>query len=569
MRKLLMIVLLVGLFNFAFAATFDTGTTGGTVSVPGDYASLKLAADAFNALVGGINANWTIEITDDLTETDYVAMANLTNGKTLTIKPAATKSPTVSFTDTSTPGGIYGSFVIGVTQIATVPTEAEYFESVNGYVIDGNNGGTPGERNMTFQSVAGDIVSRVITIFGKNDGIIIKNLHVIQARTGGTVAQGIRWGGGTVGTKADLAATGGTIENCYIELTANTAGAGAAISFSPTANTPGISRPNAFKNFDFINNEIVSQQRGIFLDRVGGTVNIKGNKITLSGRTGGYTTAGIFYWNANNSPDYVLNIENNIFDITSPTNDAAQGLYGILIDNMANEITVPPSGDVDNNGTINIKNNIMKNFAFSTASPLDLLYRGFALVRPRVTYTIEHNSVNMPLIANVTGGTAGNVASLYIPLATASTAAVTFKNNIILNAQSGTNVHVVYAAGGTLTAAGDDMVSAGGATMGIVGVNTYADFAAWQAAGYDTTASGGQSVDPNTTVPSWDSDLKFNTFGLPSPMIGVASSTVLTDIDGEARPATGATPGADEPLVPTPTPTPIPLSCNPGWGLYE
>lgn len=566
MKKLLSLLVFLCIISMASAVTFNTGTTDGTVSVPGDYASLKAAADAYNALSGGINANWTIEITDNLDEPAFVCLANLTNGKTLTIKPAAGKSPVVTFSDTSTPGGIYGSFVIGVTQAATVPTASEYFESTNGYVIDGNNGGTPGERNMTFQSVAGNVVGRVITIFGKNNGVVIKNLKVIQGRTGGTVAQGIRWAGGSVDTLMNLAADGGKIENCYLELSANTAGAGAAISFSPTANGTEIAAGTCFNNMEFINNEIVSQQRAFFCDSVG-NVKIKGNKITLTGRTGGYTTVGIYHWDANDYNNYTVSIEDNILDITCPTNNAANGAYGILIDSIT---------DLTNNGTVNIQNNILKNFAFTNATALDCLYRGIILNRPRVTYNLEHNSVNLPFSSIVAATTAGNVAAIHIPT-NAATSAVNLKNNIIRVAQAGSGMtaHVVYAPGGVLSAAGNDLFGVSGVTMGLVGSNTYADFAAWQTAGYDTTGSGGQNVDPSTTSPAWNADLKFLHYTIPSPLIGVAGSTVLTDIDGESRPSTGACPGADEPhygSAPTPTPTPSPTpvaGATTKWNQYK
>jgi len=565
MKKLFLIVLLVSMLNFASAIPFDTGATGGTVSVPGDYASLKLAADAFNALSGGINANWTLAITGDLTEPDNVAFGNLTNGKTLTIKPAATKSPTITFT-AATAAGIYGHLVFGVKQVTGDAVESDYFETTNGYVIDGNNGGTAGERNMTLTNTAGSATGRIISIFGKTNGVIIKNLNLIQADTSGTTWC-VRWAGGSLGAYTNIAADGGRIENCLMTATLNPAGV--AISFSPGAATPSLARPNAFQNFDFINNEIIAGQRGIFLDSVGGTINVKGNKITLSGRTG-YTTAGIFHWHANNMNNYTINIDGNILDITTPNVSATNGTYGILIDNYYDDALTPPAGDVDNNGTVNIQNNILKNFAFTGASAVDQYYRGIVIVRSRVTYKIEHNSINMPLSDMVTGVTAGRVGAIVATTA-AATSPINLKNNLIRMAQTaGTGVNLVYATGGVLTSGGNNLVSPGGADIGYVGTTTYADFAAWQAAGYDTAATNGQSVDPTTTTPSWDSNLKFDCYGVPSPMVGVASSTVLTDIDGEARPATGATPGADEPRVGTPpTPTPIVLSTNSSWGLYE
>jgi hypothetical protein len=85
-------------------------------------------------------------------------------------------------------------------------------------------------------------------------------------------------------------------------------------------------------------------------------------------------------------------------------------------------------------------------------------------------------------------------------------------------------------------------------------------FADWQALGFDTPGTGGQSTDPFFTLPNWNSELRFA--GRPIQGIsGVASSTVLTDIDGNARPATDAIPGAQEPG---------PLAARAtGWESYE
>lgn len=560
MKKLFLIIMLVGLMNFSYAISFDNGATGGTVSVPGDYASLLLAATAFNGLSGGINANWTLEITDDLTEADNVSFSNATNGKTLTIKPQAGKNPVVTFAST-TAAGIYGHLVFGIKQVTADPVDTDYNETTNGYVIDGNNGGVAGERNLTLTSNASSATGRVITIFGNQNGVIIKNCKIIQADTAGT-SWCIRWAGGSIGAFSNIGANGGRVENCELTATANPAGVG--ISFSPVANGTEIAAGSCFNNMEFINNDITAGQRGIFCDSVGNTT-ISGNKITLTGRTG-YQTIGLYHWDSNNFAGYTINIKDNIFDLTSPNATAGQGAWGILIDSMT---------DTSNSGTVNISNNIIKNFAFTNTAAVDQIYRGIVLSRPGATYNVEHNSINIPAADMVDGTTAGYV-SAFVVLSTATTAPVSLKNNIIKFAESGTGAAAIYTTAGVLTAAGNDIVSTAGAPFGNINTTPYADFAAWQAAGYDATATGGQSVDPATTTPAWDAGLKFNTYGIPSPLIGVASSSVLTDIDGEARPATGATPGADEPLVgapptPTPIPSPTPFATNAttNWGLYR
>jgi len=66
-----------------FGIPFSTAPAGGTVSVPGDYATLKGAADAFNALSGGIQGDWVVEITASVSEPANMCWGNAMNGKSL------------------------------------------------------------------------------------------------------------------------------------------------------------------------------------------------------------------------------------------------------------------------------------------------------------------------------------------------------------------------------------------------------------------------------------------------------------------------------------------------------
>ncbi|MGI8907168.1 MAG: hypothetical protein ACR2IE_11835 [Candidatus Sumerlaeaceae bacterium] len=107
---------------------------------------------------------------------------------------------------------------------------------------------------------------------------------------------------------------------------------------------------------------------------------------------------------------------------------------------------------------------------------------------------------------------------------------------------------VLYASSATIPAGnivGNDLVKAGStAVFAQAGTAPYADQAALSGAGYNV---GGQSVDPAST-PAWDATLHFAS----KPVGGlttVAASAPLFDVHDNARPATGALPGADEPPV--------------------
>jgi hypothetical protein len=220
-----------------------------------------------------------------------------------------------------------------------------------------------------------------------------------------------------------------------------------------------------------------------------------------------------------------------------PLQSASAGLLPFFIDSgMAAD------------GTFNITNNVVVVSNFNAAAQ-DGPIRGISIGSAASFYNIEHNSID--IFSTTTQGLANRNGTIGTVVAFTGNGGASIRNNILRADVTGTSSAVVNAVGGPITASGNDVYkTAATPLIGTIGGPTYADLASWQAAGYDSVASGGQSVDPKGTSPAWDANLHFPT----KPVVGlgvVAASTTLVDVDGDARPATGAYPGADQPTVNT------------------
>jgi len=542
---------LVGVAGSLPAALFDN-TTGGPITATvnaggsGDYLTLGAAVAGFNGVVGGINREWTIEIQTNTTETANMFMSNTFGvGGSVTIKPAPATTPVVDFTDTTSPAGIFGHFVIGVNSGALpvlLPTQ-NAFPSVNGYILDGSNtvGGTT--RDLTFQ--AGTVgtpvassVNRLIRLFGDNDGVVIKNMNISFFDTGGNNAA-IGLGAGQVPAASgnNVAPDNCTITNCSI--TSGGTGTSGCVGIDTTNAANGtLAAGNSIQGLTVTNNNIIARQRGVFMNSCTGAT-VRNNTISLLGGTSGAVTlGGVFFFNSNGVTPFTIDVDRNVIDVdvNVATWTAGQGVIPLFFD----------SGSAGAIGTFNISNNVVKSVTTGGAAvPADILMRGLVASSITSIYNIEHNSINIgTTLAN--GTSAGRAAGIAFPL-TFTTGSANVQNNLIRYAEAdGTAVSVYTAAATNVTIAGNDLVDFG--TVGRVGATTYADLVDWQGAGYDSVVSGGQSVDPTLTTPAWDANMHFAS----KPIAGlgtVAASTVLTDIDGDARPATGAVPGADEPAI--------------------
>lgn len=530
--------------SLSYAIPFDSSTgLPATATVgpdPGnDYNSLSAAAAAFSSVSGGINREWTLEITGDLTETAASYFGNVfAPGAKLTIKPQAGKQPTVTFTIPSAPAGIYGDIVFGVTD-GNLVTSSNDRPSDGNYVIDGSNtvGGTT--RDLTFQvpNTHNDPMLRVVRIWGDTKNMVIKNLRVINYDNSGTGhCIGLAAGHTDVGTPRKP--EGIVIENCYLE--ANPAGASATgVESSITANNT-LYLGYGMQNIVVRNCTIVAKQRGVFYDGVASGV-IENNDITINNGTGtGSLYTGIYEYRNNNLYGGTINARNNVIKMTKvpATTAGSYGGIGIFLDGGMGGTT------------LNVYNNIVKDWVFTSTSAVDMLYRAVSIGTTDTVVLVEHNSLDCP--ANntaVSGATAGRVAGISVPLTQQPGGSVTLRNNIIRMGNTGPTAACIYLGATTsIVSEGNDLVPNGTPQVGRVGSSNYTTLADWQGAGFDSTASGGQSVDPASVVPAWDANLHFAL--KPVGLGTVASSTVLTDIDGDPRPATGAYPGADEPPGP-------------------
>jgi len=574
MKKLFYLLMLIMFFVLSyvvFATPFDNSTGVAAVAIldgtgAGDYTTLAAASTAFNTVVGGINRAWTLQVNNGT----YTEPTNSYFGNTfgidgsLTIKPASGATPILNFTYIgAAPAGVIGHVVIGVTN-GNAPDTSNCFSSNSKYIIDGSN--TPGgiTRNMTW--IAGSPTTAlatpmnyVVTVFGNNDNVIVKNMDIEIYDTSGAHAP-IRWASGNVATLGgDILPDGGLLQNC--KLVASYTGTGTHASGYGFATSVAIGTLTAGAvagDLVIEKNEMYCKQRGIFLNAYG-NITIRNNSIIMGGGTStGYSYQGIFHFTANGNSGFVQNIYNNKINMTVPPVIATYSACGILCDSG---VGTPPAPDMD--GTYNIYNNTLESITFNPAYSAATDAGTYAISVNSVIsdYIVEHNSFNIPSDAYLTGTTLGRIAGIRIPLAMTS-GSVICGNNIIRMAQATTtpaNVAVVFSANSLgLTFVGNDLVPTGGGGFGNIAGTPYLNLASWQAAGYDSVVSGGQSVDPTTTSPSWDSALHF--LGYPVTGLGtVASSTILTDIDGDVRPATGAVPGADEPQVVTSAKT---------WSLY-
>jgi hypothetical protein len=559
---------LLALGTAAYAVQFDN-TTGGpqvaTVGTNGDYASLAAAATAFNAVTGGINRPWTLEIQNDLTEAANVGFANTFGaGASLTIKPAASTTPKVTFTDLSTPPGtaVFGHLVLGSSAInASTPTPdaTNTPSSVNAYIIDGSNTPNGTTRDLTF--AVGETVAfvsptnHILRIAGDTDGVVVKNANFIFNDTAGSYAA-IGLAGGTIGGNP-VVPDNVVIENNDIrvgQLAVSTPAVGAnafgiqttlaAISPAPATGVAAV------QGLTVRNNVIRARQRGTFMNGTG-SATIEGNEIILAGTTAtGLTLGGIFHLNSNGVSGWTQTYNaNTVTTLNNPVTAAAQGTIPIFID----------SGPTS--GTYTITNNIVNGpIATSTVTtPVDLLIRGINIGSATSNYLVEHNSISIPA-TNASGATANRVGGITAPSALSGNAVI--RNNIIRMAETdGLSAAISSAQTSNIVSEGNLLFVAAGGRVGRIGTTNYDTMADWRGAGFDLVATGSQFVDPATTIPNWNVDtLRFP--GQPIAGINaVASSTILFDIDGAARPATGAFPGAQEP-------GPLAASAQ-DWGLFE
>lgn len=537
-------VVLVAAFAFttpASAATFSAnggGATGSSSTIhaggAGDYLSLVDAAADYNSFAGGAAGNYTFYIATDLSETTSVAFANLTNSYNITLKPAPSATPTVTFTNPGDNSGPSGHLVIG-SQLATFTTS-----KMDNFVVDGSNAVDGTSLDLVFTQTTPTATSeypntRFIRVVGDSDNVVIKNFSCVLKSTGGSSMYGIEFSSRDGGAPDNW-----TIENCSITMKTGNAAQGITTSNGGTGSAPQ-------SGWMVKNNFIDARTRGIFLQN-SGTGTVADNRINIAQTASGNLSHGIFLNSAGTATNFTINIVRNKFDslLTANSSAGAFGIRGITID--ASSAGAPIAN-------YNIFNNFFSGFTFTTtAAASDQVYNGIFIGNTsQVNARIYHNSFNMPLSGKVTGATLGRAAAFALNN-TATGTAYDLKNNIVLYGQTGTTAAAIQkVTTGTLTSNYNNLYVETGARTGRVNTTNYATLANWQGAGFDANSQAISPVSGGTSPGTWvsASDLHFNDF--PGGLIsGTPLAAVTTDIDGEARSATLPYIGADEMATPLP-----------------
>jgi len=563
MKKLIAFLFLMLVLSVSgWAATYSANGAGalgnsstiGTVGFE-DYPSLFLAAADYNSIPGGMAGNYTFFINTSLTEPANLGFGAPTNQYTLTFKPSQSVTPTVTFTATFDNAGPSGGWIIGTPNLA-ISDDTKLMPNV---IIDGSNtvGGTTRDLTLTCANnfsrdltVPGDAggFPVLIKFHGLCDFAVVKNTNIIMSLTDPLYVQARSYYALTFTSRRNAVTLTNdvpdnwTVMNCSIQSVGSRQQHGIGASNSGTI-TAGVAQTGVLIS----HNEIIGQTRGILLNQNADFI-LENNMLGCQQNDplGGLVSTGFVHSSSNGATPWTSIIRNNIFNNNfTAANVAGGGLAGM-------QLSGAPAAA---NTQYQVYNNMICNYNFAVGVPTDLVYQGITSSSSQSHMLIYHNSIDMPEKSNVTGAsTWGRVSAI----SSTSVNAIhdwDAQDNVIRFLQPGAfnAVYVSLGAGPTPCNYNDvwnnALTNIGRLSPGGVGT-TYANWPAWQLAGYDLL---GVQFDP--TVPSapgagvWVSpiDLHFTTD--PGPMYnGFLLGLVGTDIDGEGR--LRPVMGCDE--VPTP-----------------
>ncbi len=434
-------------FLMAFLATtmLSMAQMSGTYTVGsgGTYETLKAAADNLNTV--GMSGSVLFEIISDISETAPVKIAVASGSNTITIKPAATIMPTITFSGCVTTAGATSYTGFGV-------------DNTDNVIIDGSNttGGTT--KDMTFKMNDGTNGRMLIQLFGNCDNASIKNLNIAYQSPMSTAnsTRGIYLNGQSTGACDNF-----TVENCTIGEPTLTPYYAVAITGYGTA--PAIySTNNIIKN-----NILYGRIRPVYLYFVGSsttTTEVIGNNIYTYGGLNATTTYTIMW----NSWAGTLNIKNNKMPIMTTNNSVTSGIFGV-------------SGLTAATGSIvNMINNSVGGTLAATGSGVPTVM-SLMYIQDAATYNVFNNTFYYPSVSNAT-----ERSNIHI---SGTGCVVNLKNNIILNETDATNAYCIWKSNGTLTSDFNDLyVSGASANIGYVTSIARKTLGDWQTAGFSYDA---------------------------------------------------------------------------------
>lgn len=549
MKQFVLAGALAALSCVGSAATFSSGIGAGDVTstIPGDYATLKDAADDFSNYAGAVAGNWTLTIGTDLTEPANVRFANnVPVGRTVTVKPASGVSPTVTFTQpgrNGTTGVIWdGHIVIGVKELTGANANlATNFTDTDNFTIDGSNNGTSSrDLTLTYLAPTPDTRHIMVHILGKTDNVTVKNCIIDHPSAGVTDNINVQVSARKDASANNLVPQNPRIENC--ELSAQVGEIGQAVKVTRIGTTDA---GQATAGAVVTKNTIRSGTRAVFFEVAAGGV-ISNNTIATS-TTASQRPNVIVHNGTNGTTGWTLDIlRNNINNVVSGT----QG--GILSAMQVGGGLVSP-----NTGTINIRNNMISGFEYPVDQPsaTGWLYRAITIENTTNTgvYNVEHNSINMPNVTgpkpqlNNQGDPAQRLHAISFYSAGGFAGTFNFRNNIVRMTQEYASVIASRPSPtgqfdiplANLNFADNHYYYAGtGVTFAKVNETTYTTLADWKGIGKDAGSTDG--VDPLAVVAggNWRSatDLHFDAEPAGAPFAVAVLPSAGNDIDNEVRP---------------------------------
>ncbi len=514
----------VFVFTFVFACsaafgqisvTATAGTTGPTV-----YTTLGAAITAINA--GTHQGVINISVTANTTESTQAVLNSSGTGscsyQSIRIKPAASATPTIS--------GTIASFSI------------LKLNGADSVIIDGSNtaGGT--SRDLTIQNLSTAGSETVIWIASNSaDGAnnnIIKNCIIRGGSSDNTIGGIVAGDGVTIGDPATAANSNNTLQNNLFTLTQN----GFYLN--------GYASGTYDVNWTITGNTFSSNgARGLLTQNT--------TNLTISNNTVTNLTSSLF---AVNTGMYITGIV------------SGGNIYGNNINNVNNTAALYGCNGLwlgaDNTGAnLNVYNNIIYNVWSTSGYTLGTTYadNGYGiLIDFGGGYNLYNNTINL---INTTSS--GIPSCINVNSAVTAASAINLKDNLIINSQSsgGTRYGLYCSATSSVFASinYNDYYSVSN-RLGNIGGTTRNSLAAM------ITGFGGNanSINVNPTFVS-TTDMHLQNIAANTPLaVGtpIATPSITTDIDGDARSTTAPTIGADELISNNITYTALTNTCSNG-----
>jgi len=450
------------------SGTYKVGDVGNA-----DFNSLSAVINAVNMY--GVGGDILFEIATSLIETDLSLGVN-TGAYKLTIKPAATTTPTVTFTNTGSSVNIDGHFVIGspsANSASLIPT--------NNVTIDGSNIVNGTTKDLTFVGSASSVARGVIRIFGNCDDITIKNCIITGKNTSGNnngCVHVTNYHNGTAGFIPDRL----IIENNTLT---NVDGNGAACVHISQSGSPTV----GLTALKVKNNVMNGRVRAMFISYTNDG-DITGNTISEISQTSQGSAAITLQTNFGTAGTF--NIANNKITTISTINVTAGANNGVIgIDNQC----VTPK-------IVNIYNNMLSGFAVGNAATTNSKIYG---IRSTSTSTcnIFNNTILIPEMTNMTAFGSSYIAGIVFATAATTEAGpattggiTTVKNNIIISNETTMKVWGIRRVGTGANFVSDNNIIYAATTNNFTGffnASDAADLAAWRTASSQDAAS--KSVD--------------------------------------------------------------------------